>query len=203
MCMTYEWSSFIAVHANIVRVELLWTDAAVCADIHFLMSPASALLPCFCLASDTFCFVVVKNSSEMQHKLSELLARAVHWTWKQHLKRVSHTGFWCTKNYPDKDFLGKEKNIYLILSFLWWSGKSRIVPKLAEAQAKCPGLAYGNKAFNLQAAEANFRPGETLQKVISARPVCKNTAWFSWLCDVWITWSPYFKTYRRQSQKLF
>lgn len=60
-----------------------------------------------------------------------------------------------------------------------------MLPKLAKAQSNCPRLAYGNKAFNLQAAAA--KSGETLQEVASARPCyaqCTNTACFLCLCDV-------------------
>lgn len=59
------------------------------------------------------------------------------------------------RNYQQTKIFG-EKNIDLIfLLFFGGSGKSHMVPKFAKAQVKCPGRAYGSKAFNLWPAFVN------------------------------------------------
>lgn len=114
-----------------------------------------------CFASDTFIrlslnlFKNLANCSMAAPPNNALNIKAELKEGFQH-RLVMFTEFSC-RNYQRTKFLGQKKylcnHLFLVLDA---GGKSHIVPKLANAQVKCPRLAYGNKAFNLQAAAANW-----------------------------------------------
>lgn len=84
--------------------------------------------------------------------------------------------------------LWERKAINLIFPLFWWEWKISHGAKLAKAQSKCPRIAYGSKAFNLQAAAA--KTVERLSIRLFLHDHVMHTAHTQLAFYVWITWGP-------------